>query len=472
MGKLLDADRSQNLMFPPSPEDWVPANHPVRLISMLIDRAIEQGKLPRDVAKSVDGRPQYAPSLLLKIWVYSYVLRFRSSRRVEWACNNVLPMRWLCGGLFPDHNTLSRFWHLHRAQVAEFFHATTQLALDLDMIGMVLHGVDGTKLQASGSTTHAMTREQAEALLKRTAKVIAELEAEIAKESDEPGVDARLTELLRDRKNLSEAIDAALSNWPDADRKVTLAEMDARMLKGVGMGYNAQAVVDAKAGIIVAHDVVTDANDQHQLVPMLDKVKDELGRVAELTVADGGYNTTQALGEAAAREYEVVVNRSADEKKGEKNEYHASHFMHDAQRDLVICPQGKALEFKREAHRSQQKFKVRVYQNAAACAECPVRASCSGDSRGRGRTIEISEHHQAIIANRNKRSDPEIKKKLKSRFAFGERPFAAIKDQLGFRRFRLRGRPGAALEWSFMSGVYNLQRIAAWILSNQPSYAT
>jgi len=471
MGKMLDADRSQSLMFPPSPEDLVPATHPVRLISQLIDRAIAKGKLPRDVVKTVDGRPQYAPSLLLKIWVYAYVLRFRSSRRVEWACNNVLPMRWLCGGLFPDHNTLSRFWHRHREQIGEFFRATTSLALDLEMIGMVLHGVDGTKLQASGSTTHAMSREQAEALLKRTEKVIAELEAAIAKESDEPGDDARLSLLLHDRKNLEEAIEAALSTWPEPDRKVTLSEPDARMLIGVGIGYNAQAVVDAKAGIIVAHDLVTDANDQHQLVPMLDKVKEEFGHVAELTVADGGYNTAQTLGEAAAREYEVVVNRSADEKKGEKNEYHASHFTHDAQRDLVICPQGKELEFKREARRKQG-FKVRVYQNAAACAECPVRNSCSGDRRGRGRTIEISEHHQAITMNRTKRSDPEIGKKLKSRFAFGERPFAAIKEHLGFRRFRLRGQGAAALEWAFVAGVYNLQRIAASISSNRHAFAT
>jgi transposase len=469
MGHLLNADYRQDFLFPPSVENWVRDDHPVRLIRQLIDEAVEQGLFPRDEPECEDGRPQYAPSLLLKIWVYSYVLRYRSSRKAEWACKNVVPMVWLTSGLHPDHNTLARFWHAHKLRVREFFRMTTRVAMKLNMIGMVLHGVDGTKLQASGSTRRAMNRGQAQQLLERTEQIIAELEAAIAQEKDEVGDDSKLTEALKDRKNVKSAIESVLSTWCEAERKITLSEPDARMLIGAGMGYNAQAVVDAKAGIIVAEDLVRDANDQHQLVPMLDKVKEEFGRVADLSVADGGYNTAQSLGEAAVREYPVVVNRSADERKGEKDPYHASHFTYDEQNDQVICPQEKRLEFKRKARRKQG-MHIRIYRNAAACAECPVRASCTEDRRGR--VIEISEHHAAVVGNRSRRDTPDLKEQLKSRITFGERPFAVIKELLGFRRFRLRGLENAALEWSFVAGIQNLLRIAAAIGSLRPVLAS
>jgi len=454
MGKLLNADYRQKFLFAPTIENWVPDDHPVRLIRELIEHAIERGGLDRDTPNSEEGRPEYAPSLLLKIWVYAYMLRLRSTRKAEWACKNVLPMVWLAGGLHPDHNTLSRFWHEHRRLVADFFRMTLGLALDLNMVGMVLQAVDGTKMQACASTSRALNQPQAEALRERVERTIVELEEQIAtNDAPEVGDESKLGHALRDRKRLKSAIDAAITSWTDPRQKRALSEPDARMLIGAGIGYNAQAVVDAKHGIMVAQDVVTDANDQHQLVPMLDKVHEELGRVAEQTVADGGYNTAQGLAEAAEREYEVIVNRSADERKGEKAEYHASHFLHDVAEDVVICPQNRKLEFVRVSRRSRQPYPVRVYRGVE-CGQCPVRASCT--SSVRGRVIEISPHHQAVLANRRRREDAQNKKRLASRITFGERPFAVIKELLGIRRFRLKGRAGAALEWSFIGGVYNL----------------
>lgn len=465
MGKLLNADYRQSFLLAPSVENWVPANHPVRVIRDLVDDAIRRGRLGTDQPESDQGRPQYAASLLLKIWVYAYVLRFRSTRKAEWACKNVMPMIWLAGGLRPDHNTLSRFWHENRQLVADFFRMTVGLAQKVDLIGMELQAVDGTKMQASGSTRRAMDRKQAEELLKHTEQTIAELEKQIANNETvaEFGHEAKLGEALEDRKQLKSEIEKALSTWSEAKQKRTLSEMEARMLVGTGMGYNAQVVVDAKAGILVAQDVVSDANDQKQLVPMLDKVKEELGAVAELTVADGGYNTAQSLGDAAQKDYPVLVNRSADERKGEKKPYHASHFTYDRDNDVVICPEGKRLEYTHSVKR-RKTLRIRVYRSSE-CGQCPVRALCTKNRRGRA--IEISEHHDAVIANRQRRQDPQNLNKLKSRITFGERPFAVIKDFLGFRRFRLKGKGGASLEWSFVNGVYNILRIAASVIRSK-----
>jgi transposase len=452
MGKLLNADYRQVMLFPPSLEELVPPDHPVRLIRELVDEAVKQGRLPADVPRSEEGRPEYAPSLLLKIWLYAYILKYRSTRKAEWACRNVMPMVWLCGGLHPDHNTLSRFWKQQQALIREFYRTTIKIAFDLDMIGMVLHGVDGTKIQASGSTRRAMDQKQARALLERLERSIAEIEQSIARDEDQFGEEPKLPPNLTDSKRLREAVSAALELWEGLPTsKRTLSEPEARMLVGVGMGYNAQVVVDAKDGIIVAQDLVTDASDQHQLVPMLDKLKEELGKTASLTVADGGYNTAEALGEAAQRGHEVVLNRSGDEQKAVSRPYHSSHFIYDAEEDIVTCPQGKRLEFHRIQNR-KKRGQVRIYLGTE-CADCPVRSSCV--KRGR-RKIEIGPHHAAVVANRKRREEPDIKAQLRSRITFGERPFATIKNLLGMIRFRLRGRAGATLEWVFTTAVHNV----------------
>lgn len=469
MGKLLNADYRQQFMFTPSVENWVPADHPVRLIRELIEGAQKRGQLPKDAPNFEDGRPQYAPSLLLKIWVYGYMLRFRSTRKLEWACNNVLPVVWLAGTLRPDHNTLSRFWKEHRALIGRFFRMTVQVAFEMDLIGMVLQAVDGTKIQAAGSTRKAMTREQLEELRARVDRAITEIEQQIEKGDESEDQEDRLDERLGDRKKLAEAISKAMKQWPEDTRKRTMAELEAPMLKGTGIGYNGQAVADAKAGIIVTQDLVTDVNDERQLIPMLDKVERELGSVAKATVADGGYNTAEALGEAAKHKYEVVLNASSDERKGQKNDYHSSHFQYNAERDVVICPQERELEFERTTKRKRQAYSVRIFRGRV-CGECPVRNACTKDERGR--TIEISPHYGAVIANRERRQAPEGKAHLKTRMTLGERPFAVIKEVLGFRRFRLRGKAAAALEWTFITAIHNTMVLFRNMTEKEPVLAT
>lgn len=457
MGHVIDANYSQQLLLPPCVEDWVPADAPVRFVREFVEELKAQG-LRLQEPEGEEGRPPYSRYLLLRIWLYGYLIGVRSARGVEQALGDLMPMIWLAGGLRPDHNTLWRFWSEHRTMIRQVLRSSVLVAMKLDMVGFVVQAVDGTKLQAASSTRRSLNREEAEALLRRMDERIRQIEGEI----ESAGVVGRgveidqLNETLAERSRLRAKVAEALREWPVEDRKQNINEREARMMKGLGLGYNAQTMVDDKAQIIVTQDVVVDANDEHQLVPMLDHVNDEYSKVANETLADGGYNTVESIGKAEQKNYPVIVANSPHEPGEQASAYHASRFRYDEQRDVVICPQDQSLVFERETKRKHQPYRVRIFRGVT-CGECPVRGACTRDRRGR--TIEISPYQAAVQRQRDKRCSVENRALYKKRLHLAEWPFAVIKRTLGFVRFRMRTLEKVRDEWAFVCGVFNMMQI-------------
>ncbi|HYO45902.1 MAG TPA: IS1182 family transposase [Gemmatimonadota bacterium] len=459
MGHVIDADYSQQFLLPPCIEDWVPPDATVRYVRTFVEQLKEQGLELKELNWE-DGRPPYSRWLLLRIWMFAYLEGVRSTRGVERALGTMLPMIWLAGGHRPDHNTLWRFWREHETTIRQVVRASVRVAMELDLVGFVLHAVDGTKIQGAASTRKALKKGDAEKLLQRLDARIGELEAAIAEAgSGESEVD-RLKESLTDRTALREKVAEALRVWPVAgiEPKQNLTELDARMMKGLGLGYNAQTVVDAGGQIIIAQDVVAEANDEHQLVPMLDHVKAEYGKVAAETLGDGGYNTVSAVGEAEQKAYPVIVANSPHEPGQDAGAYHASRFHYDELRDVVICPEKQDLRFERETRRERQPYAVRIFRGHA-CRECPVRDACTKESKGR--SIEVSPYQGAVQRQREKRRTAEGQALYKKRLHLVERPFAVIKRTLGFVRFRMKTIEKARDEWAFVCGVFNMMQIMA-----------
>ena len=170
--------------MPPALDEWVPANHPVRFVRDFVD-ALDLPKLGIAEPVAEEGRPPYGPDLLLKVWLYGYMDRIRSTRRLEKACLEVMPFLWLTGNLHPDHNTLWRFFNAHRKVLPALFKELVKMAAEAKLIGFVLHALDGTKMTAASSTDEALHRKGLEEKLKQLDAFIAEYMQEVNTRAEE-----------------------------------------------------------------------------------------------------------------------------------------------------------------------------------------------------------------------------------------------------------------------------------------------
>jgi len=463
------AEYSERYLFPPSIEDWVGADHPARFIREFVD-ALDLKDLGFRERVSEEGRPNYAADLLLKAWLYGYLMRIRSSRSLERACRENVGLIWLTGMNEPDHNTLWRFFSENKGALRNVFKQAVKVAARADLIGLVLHAVDGTTITAQASRRKGLHKADLEKVLRKLDAAIEETMKRIeAAEKGEQG-EYRLPEELREQEQLREKIRTALTEMKEAGTKdYHPLEKDARMMNCGGgrreFGYNAQAVADSQSGLILATEVVNEADDHGLLVPMIERVEAELGSSAKETVADGGYRSAHELHLAEERGYGVLValGRQAETIEG-AGEYHHSKFHYDKQRDHCVCPRGELLRFRRQSVSSKNKYPIRVYQ-CQSYKECPVRWQCSQSNSGR--RIELSIYHDSLVRQREKQRRAEMQQALKRRQVIIEPVFGHIKQAMGFRRWTLSGLDGVRTQWSMLCTVVNLSKLhKIWLSGN------
>jgi len=460
MSHEIRADYSQRWLFPPSLEDLLERDHPVRFIREFVD-ALDLQALGFRMRKGEEGRPNYAADLLLKVWLYGYLERIRSSRRLERACRQHVALMWLTGMNSPDHNSLWRFWNDNRQALKEVFRQTVRVALEADLVDMVLNAVDGTKITARGSTNKVWSREKLAKRLARLDRSLDQAMAEVEKAETEESGEYRLPEELAEQEKLREKIREKLSQLEVKGREqMHPGEPDARMVKsgeGTRLGYNAQVVVDSKAGVIVAGEVTTEQNDRRQLLPMLERVEKEVGKVADETVADGDYFSGEQLEGAQRAEFPVLVNleevRKAEEGGGA---YHSSKFGYDAENDCLICPRGQILQYQGTRKHKDKSYETRAYHCKRASA-CPVRWECSKDKRGR--VVQWNPYIDAIQNQKEKQQNKVKTGLLRRRKAIVEPVFARVKHLLEFRRWTMGGLDKVRSQWMFLCVLANLSRM-------------
>jgi len=452
MANEIRPDYDSMHLFPPALEDWVPADHPARFIRDFVD-ALDLKELGFQARRSERGRPNYALDLLLKVWLYGYFNRIRSTRELERACHEHLSLIWLTGMKYPDHNTLWRFLRNNRAGV--------RVAASSDLVGMVLHALDGTKIRAQASRHTALHRKQLERALKELDSKFDEMFSEVEAAEREQEGDYKLPEELQDAEARRQAIRDALAELDNAQTDhLQPAEPDARMMKcdgRVDFGYNSQAVVDEHSGLIVAADVTIEETDYEQLVPMVKKVDEVVGDTAEETVADRGYSSGPALHEAQEEGLDVLVHLQPhmDEPK-DPDEFHHSRFHHDTQRDVIVCPRGEILTFEQEKWDCSNKYKVRVYR-CQSFRDCPDRDKCSPSKRGR--TVRVNPYKSAVDQQIEKQRTPEAKRSLSRRKVIVEPPFGTIKEGMAFRRFTVRNLDAVKMQWALVCFAFNLRKL-------------
>lgn len=407
------------------------------------------------------GRPHYGLKLLLKAWLYGYMNNIRSQRELEKACRENVGLIWLLGREEPDHNTLWRFWRRYREAIGKVFQQVVRVAVQAEVVGSVLHAADGTKIQARGSSRRqrVLSRKQLEKQLRDLDGLQEEIEQKIeANHPQQEEAGYGLPAELKDQQKLREKIQEALEVLDKAQaNQLNRREPEARAMPCEGakrLAYNAQVMVDEDSGMIVAEEVVARAVDNDELIPLLEETERNVGQAATDTVADKGYRSDRALGEAADRGYSVLVNLYETESENAQR-FHGSRFKFDRQQDRCVCPLGQELRFM-GFRRSRHGWQERRY----ACQkwkQCPQAEQCSGSERGR--QILIGPYREVVDQQRLRQSQPVEKQKLMRRGAIVEPVFAHLKANSGFRRWTFWGLEAAQAQWAMLCTCYNLKKL-------------
>lgn len=466
MPRVMDADFQEVLLLPASVEDWIPADHRARFIREFVaelDPAEFGLHLPTEAI--AEGRPAFAPALLWRVWLYGYLCRIRSTRKLEAACRERLDFIWLSGNLQPDHNTLWRFWQSHRKELRALFARTLKVACELKLVDLVLQAVDGTKIQAVCSGHGRWDEASLKKRLERLDEVIAEHEKAIAAEGEQATAEASLPPELASAQALRSKVALALRQVQAGETRFCHPqEPTARRMecdRGNRFGYNAQAVVDSRERVIVAAEVVTAENDTQQLQFMLAQAEANLEAKAEHTAADGGYCTGAQIAAAEQAGYDVYGPIPCDPKPEEPAPYHTSRFQFDPATDTVLCPHGKTLVFRRERERSGA-GKSREYRAPGAeCRACPAFGQCTKDRHGR--TIELWKWAEAMQRHRQKMATPAAAEIYAKRGQTIETVFGWLKEAGGFRRWTWHGFEKVSAQWQLLCAVLNLRALyQAW----------
>ncbi len=455
MAQPIAPDYGQQFLFPPALEDWVPKGHPVRFIREFVEQQ-DLAKLGFAMPIAIEGRPPYAPGLLLKIWLYGYHHRVRSTRKLEAACRDQLPLLWLSGMIAPDHNSLWRFWRDNKSALRQLFKQSVKLAINAGLVGLVLQAVDGTKIQAAASSYSGWSKEHMQKLLAALDGELKETEKELEQEAPVlEGSAYRLPQELEQREALRAAVKAGLEQLEqDSRTHYHSKEPEARRMKCEGkrpFAYNAQAVVDETHGVVVAADITVEETDSHELVRMVEQAQQNTRAAkAVLTVADGGYGSGAQVAEGAKRKLDLLV-QPQDGGEHKAAGYSARDFQYNALASTVTCPQNKQLDYAGELQQKGQPVK----RYRCHVKDCPVAKLCK-DSKGR-RVIEIWQHTAAVQEMRKRLANPEAHQMLRKRSRIIERHFGHIKQHDGFRRWTVRGADNVRTQWALINLTMNLR---------------
>jgi transposase len=466
MSYQIKTDYTKTFLLPPSLEDWVSQDHPVRFIREFVEN-LNLKELGFKVETNQYGSPYYSSDLLLKVWVFGYYNKIRSTRELEKQAKENLSLIWLLGMETPDHNTIWRFWRDNKKIVKKIFVESVKVAYSLDLIGMVLEAVDGSKLRAYSSSREAKDKKQFTEILKTVEESVEKMEKEIEENKQSEKEDNKLPKELQKKKELKEKIKQAIEEIERTKReRLNANETEARIMKNEGkkiLSYNGQAVVDSKNGIIVGIDVTNEENDEKQLIPMIEEAKQTIGKVAECIVADTGYGTAEQVGKAKEAGYDVIVSISEKSNlaKREDKKYHATNFEYDKERDVMICPEGKELEYEKTTQKKKN-YKVRLYKGKE-CKECLMRDMCIAERKGKprkeNRVVQLNPYYEAINEQREKNKDTECIEKIKKRRHIVEPIFGIIKHVHNFRKFTSKGIENAKAQWTMLNLSVNMRKI-------------
>ena len=458
-GYLEGVDRGQATLLPDRLDDFVDADNPIRVIDVFVD-ALDLRELGFARAlPTTMGRPGYHPAVLLKLYVYGYLNRIASSRRLEREAGRNVELMWLTGRLVPDHKTIADFRRDNGPAIRQVCSRFVLLCRKMGLLGDGLVAIDGSKFKAVNNRDQNFTPAKMQRRLAEIETAIGRYMAEMdGADAADPGGQARVDHLEQKLAVLQaymaemKVVDEQLRASPDG--QVSLTDPDARSMnaRGSGMvGYNVQAAVEARHHLIVAHDAVTTGSDRAQLSTMARAAQEAIGASKVEVVADRGYysgpevRTCERAGISAHVIKPITSNAVAEGRFGK------DAFVYDVLGDTYRCPAGETL-----THRCtsvENDMRIHIYW-ASVCGTCSMRMHCT---TGKERRVRRWEHEHVLEAMEQRLAQrPEL---MQVRRSTVEHVFGTIKSWMGATHFLTRGLTNVRTEMSLQVLAYNLKRV-------------
>jgi transposase len=463
---IIGKDRNQIPLFASSIEAAIDQDNEIRLIDLFVD-SLKPEDYGFKVAYIENGRPAYRPMDLLKLYIYGYINRIRSSRSLEKECGRNIELMWLMKGLVPDHNTISNFRRDNPKSISKVFRATVQLAKHFDLIGGQLIAGDSTKLRAQNSKKNNFNEakikrhiEYIDARLEEYNKLLATEDQDAVSEPEKAEIKAKV-EKHKERKAGYLHLRQQLEDT--GENQVSTSDPDSRQLitrnNITEVGYSVQTTVDARHNIPIDFKV-TNQNDNRAMGSMVRRAKTILQNSDFTALYDKGYHTGSEFDYAHQQGIDVLVAIPDPGSHAPDPKFDVEHFTYDKQADSYTCPAGKALTtngswYDKNRKKSSNKVRVRHFKTNE-CQRCPFSKQCTANKSGR--ILERSEHADLIHANKKRMV---INKELyRRRQAIVEHPYGTIKRQWGFSYIMTKKTmKRASADVGLIFVVYNLRRI-------------
>lgn len=452
-------NRNQATLFPITLNEIISKNN----ISRIIDAFVESLELKQygfKVDHEENGRPAYHPKTLLKLYIYGYMNRIRSSRGLEKECGRNIELMWLLGMLKPDHNTISNFRRDNSEAIKKVFRATVSLAGLFGLIGGKLLAGDSTKFRAQNSKKNNYNQKKIDRHLEYIEKKLEEYNQALA-ESDGDKKKEIKEEIKKQesRKEVYNKLEKQIRE--SGHRQVSTSDPDSRQMitrnNITEVAYNTQTTTDSKHNLPIDYKV-TNTNDSKAMGNMLQRAKSILRSSDFTALYDKGYHTGTELKIAEQLGIKVMVAIPATPSSSQAPDpgYNSDKFNYNEKDNTFTCPQGEVLKTNGTWHTSESGSRFQQFKTTA-CKNCPVREKCTSSAKN-GKIIQRREHAQLIENNRIRiENDKETYKK---RQAIAEHPYGTIKRQWGYsyiltKKYIHR----ASADVGFIMIAYNLLRI-------------
>lgn len=458
-------DRKQKMLLPPSVDEYVAADAFVRAYDAIIE-SMDLSELGIDLDPHKVGCPQYDPKTMLKLLVYGYSYGVRSSRKLERETHYNLSFIWLTGGLKPDHKTIAEFRRRNKSSLQKVLKQCARLCINLGLIEGNTLFVDGSKIRANASISNSWTpkrcREALADIDERIKVILAECEQADADERNSGSL-VSVDDRLKDEKSLKSKIRCLLEQL-QKDQRNSINSTDSDCVKvrsrqGSHAGYNVQAVVDEKHGLIVSSDVVSENNDLHQFANQMQQANETLTQNCKTACADAGYAGYEELEKIDKQDIKVIVPSQKQASKVKRNyPFDKSNFRYDRENDCYICPAGQILKYRR----TEPEERRRVYRvKRSTCQKCCHFGQCTSGKIGRKITRLTKEDLKDKLEAQY--DQPEAREVFRLRKQKCEVPFGHIKRNLKVDSFLLRGLEGVRAEMSVLASCFNIARILSII---------
>jgi transposase len=467
MAHIQGEDRNQLALAPLCLDDYIEENSICRVIMAFVSK-LDLASLGFKYALPNEmGRPSYNPSHLLMLYIYGYMNRVRSSRRLDAETRRNIEVMWLMEKLTPDDKTISNFRKDNAKAIKSVFRAFSVWCSENGLYGKELVAVDGTKIRANSSWKHIYTLDSAkkglEKIDNKISRYMEELDSNDKSEADESAplsedVAEALSRLNKKKEKLNELV---CELEKGEVKEISTIDPDARIMRQGGDGrardacYNVRTVVDSKHKLIVDFENSTCANDIGTLSRSVGNAKDIMGIPKITAIADSGFYDGMDFERCEQNGITCYVAKLNRGSRAPTPEYALQHFKYNRIEDCYICPRGQKLEFSR-FHRNKEKV-MRVYTNPIACRTCKHHEDCTSNKRGYREINRVPSQDMADAVD-NRMASNEGRQHMEERKKIVEHPYGTIKKVWGFGNFLCRGLEKTTSEASLAFLAYNIRR--------------